>query len=371
MDRKLLASALDEWMTTGYTHLLETQKHRQGQHLLKSYLIEANVSSSIDSSEDLSRFFEDNNASIPVDLIATDDPSITQLHIGRSKVPFFLDTLDHRFWIMHSVAPASDSDKAIRSLILRTQNLDSFWLPTHQLEEWIGQLGVPRVLTSKFAVPTGLYQDSIPEEQFVDDSLLFKVGASGDARPRLRSYRESPVLAAQLALWSASIVRRWSDGDQVTTSTVTAAGKTTARGNSFRLHDEIVNGLRQKYADLILEWESRFQLKWTEEEGKLIPAGETAFISFPEPFSPAALDQLIGILFNCTEPFRLLGTPILSGGSDRYVIKGIDLHSSHKIDFEITPRFIRAYLGRSACGNVLARLVTNLQHYVDARIELA
>lgn len=370
MDRRLLANALDEWMTTGYHHLLETQKHKRGQHLLKTYLIEANHFENGNGSVEVARFFETNKTPVPIEISATEDPTIHHVYVGQTRTPFFLDTLDKRFWTMHSVAPATQSDNAMRNLILRTRNLDSFWLPSQQFEEWIGLIGVPRVLTSKFSVSTGIYRDTIPEDQFVNDSLVFKIGASGDVRERLELYRESPIMASQLALWSASVVRRWTEGDHVTTSTVTAAGKITARGNSFRLHEEIVNGLRQKYADLVVEWERRFQLRWNDDDGRLSPSGETAFIEFPEELSPDRLTQVIGTLFNCTEPFRLLGTPVLNGGSTRYVIKGVDLHTGHKVDFEITPRFIRVYLGRTTCGNVLARLVTNLQHYVDARIKL-
>ena len=371
MDRKSLAIALDEWMTTGYNHLLGTDRHKRGHHLLKTYLVEANIPRRNGESLDVASFFERSSPRSPVDVASTDDHSIFQLRIGKAGVPFFLDALDGRFWVLHSISPAADSDKAIRGLILGTRNLDSFWLPTHQMEDWIGKLGVPRVLTTKFAVATGIYQESIPEEEFLDDSLVFRIGALGDARPRLNAYRESPILAANLALWSASIARRWSDGDQLTTSIVTASGKVTARGNSFRLHEEIVDGLRARYADLIEEWEGRFRLRWSETDGRLTPAGETAVIAFPERQSQRSLEQVISVLFSCAEPFRLSGTPIARGDSGHYVVKAVDLHTNHKVDFEITPGFLRAYLHSDTCGNVLARLLTNLQHYVDARITLA
>lgn len=371
MDRRTLALALDEWMTTGYNHLLGTHRHKRGHHLLKTYLVEANTPKRNGEALDVVSFFERNTPRGPIDVASTDDQSIFQLHIGRTGVPFFLDTLDRRFWVLHTIAPATDSDKAIRGLILGTRNLDSFWLPTHQMEDWVGRLGVPRVLTTKFAVATGLYQENIPEEEFLDESLVFRIGALGDARPRLNAYRESPILAANLALWSASIARRWSDGDQLTTSIVTASGKITARGNSFRLHDEIVNGLRARYATLIEEWEARFQLRWSETDGRLTPAGETAIIEFPERLSQRDLGGVISVLFSCAEPFRLSGTPIARSDNGQYVVKAVDLHTNHKVDFEITPGLLRAYLHSDTCGNVLARLVTNLQHYVDARIKLA
>jgi hypothetical protein len=48
----------------------------------------------------------------------------------------------------------------------------------------------------------------------------------------------------------------------------------------------------------------------------------------------------------------------------------VDLHTGDALDLELTPFFVRVYLTSSSCGNVLARLLTNLQHYHDARVEL-
>ncbi len=214
-------------------------------------------------------------------------------------------------------------------------------------------LGVPRTLTAKFSVPTGLYREDLPEDEFLDDSLLLRIGSTGNALRRWQSYRESEALAPSLALWAARIVRRESDRDQVVVDDVTAAGKLTCRGTSFRLHQELLLGLKNRYAELIGEWEERYRLGWSREGLSAKPTGTTADIVLPEGLQEPDLEELLDSLFNCGEPYRLYGVPIRQG-TLRYVVKGVDLHTGDKVDFEVGPDIIRVYLYPTTCGNVLA-----------------
>ena len=228
---------------------------------------------------------------------------------------------------------------------------------------------MPRVLTAKFAVPTGLYREDLPEEMFLDDSLLLRIGATGDARERWRALKQARPLAPSLALWSARIARRELDRETVVVDDVTASGKFTSRGNSFRLHQELLHGLKDRYAALITDWEKQYRLDWASVGPAIRPRGTIAELRLPVPLDEQQIADLLAKLFNCGEPYRLYGVPVRQG-TGRYVVKGVDLHTGGKLDFEIHPSSVRAYLYPTTCGNVLARLLTNLQHYHDARVEL-
>lgn len=369
MDRKEMTRHLDEWMSSSYAHFRASRRLPRGRNPLKSYIVEANALDGSKRQEGVTSFFKHADLPIPVEVEETDDPTLQILRIGRSGVSFFLDTLDTRFWLLHSTATADAADSAVRTLVHRTRLLDSAWLPSRQFEAWAGDLGVPRVLTAKFSVPTGLYREELPEEEFLDESLLFRIGANGDARERWRAYRDSEALAPSLALWSARIARREPDRDGAIVDDVTAAGKLTCRGNSFRLHQDLLHGLKNRYAELIVGWEKRYRLGWERHGSSAKPTGITAEITFPVPLDESALENLLGTLFNCGEPYRLYGVP-LRQGLLRYVVRGVDLHTGDKIDFEINPTLLRLYLYPTTCGNVLARLLSNLQHYHDARVEL-
>ena len=77
------------------------------------------------------------------------------------------------------------------------------------------------------------------------------------------------------------------------------------------------------------------------------------------------LDYFLNGLFSSKKPFRLWGLrkPL---EPDYVKVCAIDLHNGDKIDFEITPEWLRIYLPAKACGNTVLRLITNIQRYYDS-----
>jgi hypothetical protein len=74
-------------------------------------------------------------------------------------------------------------------------------------------------------------------------------------------------------------------------------------------------------------------------------------------------------IFRPAKPFRLFG--LYSRSDDNRVdVEAIDLHTGDPLSVEITPQWMRVYLPRGSCGNVVARLFTNLQHALHSDIEL-
>jgi hypothetical protein len=359
---------LDEWMARGHAEFKGTGRVGRGRNPLKSYLVEANVPDFGEQPDGVAAFFAKDGVSVRVEVERGNDPTLHRIDVGQ--VSFFLDTLDPRFWLLHSTNTAEATDAAIRALVRRTPQLDSAWLPSRHLERWSGELGVPRGLTAKFSTPTRLDRDDLPDDPYLDDSLLLRIGSSGDARVRWQGFRDSSPLAPSLALWSARIVRRGLDRDHVVVGDVTADGKVTSRGDSFRLHQELLGGLKDRYAQLIRGWEERFRLGWGMDGSGAKPTGDVAELPLPVPLDEDESQQLLDKLFDGREPFRLYGVPVRQGAR-RYVARGVDLHTGDKVDFEIGPDMLRVYLFPSTCGNVLARLLTNLQHYHDARVDLA
>ena len=366
-----MARILDKWIATTYASAKRSRRLPSGRNALKSYIVEANASPVSENGALVNHFFSHEDIPVPVKLNATDDPSLNlvSVSVGSNEVEFYLDTLDSRYWIFHTIAAASAADSAIRALVHRTRLLDAAWMPSGQLETWSGELGVPRVVTAKFSMPTGLYQDELLDEEYQDESLYSSIGSTGDARTRLSKYRQSEALAPNLALWATRIARRDSSQDLVVVDDVTASGKLTCRGNSFRLHQELLLGLKARYADMIQRWESTYRLGWEPIGEGVKPTGETAELRLPESLNEDQEERLLQVLFNCGEPYRLYGVPIRNG-DQRYIVRAVDLHTGDKIDFELLPDTLRAYLYPTTCGNVLARLLTNLQHYHDARVQL-
>ena len=374
MSRQQMIESLDSKMRSDREYFDRKGKLPSARNPLKSYLVEANVEGAQEGAKVLTDFFASDGIATKVLYQETEDSTVHTISVGKKATEFWLDTLDDRYWILHTSGTAGDADSAIRNLVNNSRYLDSIWMPTRFFESTISSLGLARNLTAKFSIRTGLYQESLPEDDFLDGSLLFRIGAAENALARWLEYRSIPELSQSLALWSAKIVRREDSEEDVfagmAIDDVTASGKVTARGNSFYTHQELLQVLKNQYAALIDSWESKYRLTWSDTSGRLKPSGTVAVISFPNGLTPDQLEGLVGQLFDSGEPYRLYARPQLQGES-RVVAHAIDLHTGDKINFEITQEFMHIYLFPTTCGNVLARLITNLQHFYDARIELS
>jgi hypothetical protein len=98
--------------------------------------------------------------------------------------------------------------------------------------------------------------------------------------------------------------------------------------------------------------------------------GEPLVITFPKSLVITDLYRLAESIFRPTRPYRLLG--ILHNASERRVdVEAIDLHSGDSFAVEMTKEWMRLYLPIGTCGNVVARLYTNLQRSMNSDLMLS
>ena len=78
-------------------------------------------------------------------------------------------------------------------------------------------------------------------------------------------------------------------------------------------------------------------------------------------------DYFLERMFNSKEPFRVWGirNKIYDGF---YQILGVDAHTYHTFDIEVTNDLFRVYLQKGSCGNLVARLFVNLQRFFDSQV---
>jgi hypothetical protein len=128
------------------------------------------------------------------------------------------------------------------------------------------------------------------------------------------------------------------------------------------------NALR-RYESFITSLEERHRL--TVEpgpEGGLSVDGDVAVIDFPD--ERIDVEPVIAGLFTAKEPFRLWAVP-KQIGDEEWEANCVDLHVGQQIRLEVSPHRVRVLMDEQTCGNTLARMLTNLQHHLDARTELA
>ena len=131
-NRKDLIRFLAQSLTSDYL-TIEEDEIRQSATYVNSYLIEISKRAS-DSRLDILR---EQFAHVS----ATDDPTI-YLAQGQNGTAFFVDTIDERFVVLHSIDRTDDTDMVIRHLTEGDQpGFDSSWLPTQfLLNSHIGSL---------------------------------------------------------------------------------------------------------------------------------------------------------------------------------------------------------------------------------------
>jgi hypothetical protein len=145
-------------------------------------------------------------------------------------------------------------------------------------------------------------------------------------------------------------------------------GRFKAAGNSFDLHIQTVSRFLHSYRSFILEIEdaARIRSRGDGEGGGLLE-GEPLVLEFPRPLRN--FDAFVRELVSCRAPLKIWGV-VDQVREDFVQIEAVDLHTGGKLRLDLSPHYMRLYLGREACGNTVARLLRNLQSHVDSTIKL-
>ena len=284
----------------------------------------------------------------------TDD---VHLHEVAAEVPFVVDHLDERFWSLHTTAPTGDAVPLLKDVVEARRDLDWMWLPSDHLRDvWPGSR--PQWLATDFS--SGRLT---PDADDVVDLRLRVQGAAAASVLWLveQEYRK--------AVSFSGVAVRATDADLGTIDeAISRDGRFVARGDDFGFHQALVRRVVDRYRRFVEAVEAR-ALRWTElPEGGARLEGAPLVVRFSRsiPDLPLFLDQL----FSAREPFRLWGIPEMTGEHSAEV-EAVDLHVGQQLRFDITAEWLRVYIFEGGCGNTVARLASNLQHYFDGALAIA
>lgn len=271
-------------------------------------------------------------------------------------VRIFVDTLNPRFWQMHSTSQKENMERVVKSALRADARLDSAWLPASLLRQLDGR-------------------HTYVTLAFDADDLLGQKNAV--QRSRVRFEGEAPEGLVELLK---------GDARYAGTTSITAMGGhvgdeelgvahlvadyrgafTTARGE-FEVAANAIWRMVDRYAEFIDSLENRHRqtATWVDDAGIKVD-GDVALIEFPQAVD---VDRLVEGLFQAKEPFRLWAVP-RKRDEGEWEADAVDLHVGQPLRLEIFPWCVRVLLEEETCGNTLARLLTNLQQHLDARAEL-
>lgn len=357
--RRELKESLQVWSSDAYEDIKDDQRFEEDQTYLKSYLIEADrdsLSSEFTEKEDLD-----------IEIHPTDDQGFLHLeahgYSGDGATQLFLDELDDRFWVFHSVGNRDATDAIIEDLIFpRFTQMDRPWLPNEFLEK-IGK--APENIFRRFSVKFEDEFDRIENGELPDVGGLSMQLWGNNAGTVLETLRENEDLRRSTPLSTVGI-KREINGEAVIDD-ITYYSKFTARGDSVDGHFKQVYDLKETYSDLLHKIEEEYSIKHRADERGGFVEGTPLLIDFDREIED--IEEFMDELFSSKKPFRLWGVRNQLE-EDYYRVSSVDLHTGDKLNLEVCPEWVRIYLPEESCGNVVLRLYTNIQHYFDSEAQL-
>jgi hypothetical protein len=349
-NRRELFDVFQHTIRGTHEELVEYQKLQPGQTMLKTFLIESNV-----TPEQLRD---------RVDIVKTRevDFDLQELVIERngSAYTFFLDSEDTRFWELYTLEESEDAKKVVADMISGVRNgLDYTWMPVEQQRD-IMNMGEFR--------DVGVSYDAgeVFSEDYIEDRLDFgdlSVRSSGRGTGTLFNILDShEELSSFLSLSSVGIRRQI--GSSFVLERVAHNGRfTTSGGDSIQLHLDTVDEIKSRYATLLHNIEENHRLSYESLEHGARIDGHPLVIELDNEIEDVR--EFAENIVTAKNPLRLWGAK-LRLGEQYWKVKGVDLHNNDKYTMEISPEWIRLYLSEEACGNTALRIYSNIQRHYDS-----
>lgn len=313
---------------------------------LKTFVVEAHVESTATNLHDV--------FGATAEVSKTDEAFLWRVFSDRAEL--WIDALDPRFWSVHTWSPSDDARRFLKERIERRRDLDFMWIPSTHLE---------RIRSAQFDSFGSRFRANVLIANRGMESM--RIAASGrDSEELIEYIRGNPKFSGALAVHEIGFNER-DDELGCTREVVNREGRFRAKGDSFALHQAVVARAVEGYRAFVDLIEQRAIRVTGIDEGGWRYGGAPILLRFSQPVTD--LDRLLAILFSSSEPYRLWGVPReVSDGL--FHVEAVDLHVGRRVPMDVTDRWLRFHLDENGCGNSVTRLITNLQHTVDADVRL-
>ena len=311
----------------------------------KTYVVEAHTS-------DPAAYLSD----LPGRVEPTEDAFL--FRVATDKGVYWVDQLDDRFWRFHTDMSNADAYPALREWVGARRDLDWMWLPSEHLRHLWPQAVSRRVRTD-----------------FRGGGFLGSAAPARDMRVQLQGDNAEHLLdlISEIPQYSSAVSFDGVEADVADPSFgtvregVNRMGRFAVSGDSLELHLQFVNTVVDRYKRLVQMCEAK-AIRWrgTSDDGGGTLTGGPIVIEFSRVIEDvgAFADELTA----SREPFRLWGLASVRRGVAE--VEAVDLHVGQTMQLDIGSRWMRVYLYEGACGNSIARLISNLQHRFDGALTL-
>lgn len=323
---------------------------------LKSYIIESNL-------KFVNQLNEVKLKDFNIRFLDTKDSTLKIISVNdkhNKKIKFFGDLLDKRFWVFYSLDNSQLTDRFIDTLITQQRsNFDYPWF-FNEFMNRIGDLGRNESFSIRFRNEFLKNNGELSEIKRL--SMRFW---GSDGRKILSQLNEGTNLGKGIALSNMGV--KIGDKDSFVNDNINYKGRfTLISGNSINEHFHLVNTIKSFYAKTIQLIESN-SISYLVRNDKVRVDGNPLILEFSEEIDD--LKFFVDTITSSRIPFRIWGVPEFLS-KDFVSINGIDLHTGDKINLEINRNWMKIYLPENSCGNTVARLFANVQHFFDSKTKL-
>ncbi|MFI5955535.1 hypothetical protein [Cryptosporangium sp. NPDC051539] len=340
-----------------------SKEQRLASGLLKSYLLET-----VDTAHGASDFQSVlRRSELASESIGSDGQLFRVIDKSGAGVAL-IERISGRFLSFYTLLPSQNSDRIVRKAVSTNPLLDHLWLSSdsfYALWDHVKESNSGR----RYGRLTFEHESVFDLDDNVDDPNPFE-----DERRASRftmvdrleeiDKRMRPLQETYDPLGSITHLRIPANGRGG--HDLYYDGKVTNRSESFLNHRSTLLYVVDMYSQLTSAVEDRL---WVGEDGEGGMDGAVAELVFNRPLSEATFRRWVLSLFNNPRNrFRISG--FHTWLSPRKVhANAIDQHLWQPMLMELTPERIVAVLPRGTCGNSVNRLVSNVQRFLDPRVE--
>ncbi|MBU7024157.1 MAG: hypothetical protein HXS40_08305 [Theionarchaea archaeon] len=281
---------------------------------------------------------------------------------GKGKgFSLYLDSFFPRFWKLYSIEESLIITRFIGRFIHSLLKIDSLWMPHQMLtafEDKYTSIG----FSIKFKQEV-LSEEELSEEDIFQLTMRLWSKGSRPSREIIHLLHEHgyPVTKTSTRLLHVE------ENEMKFVDEVYYDGKVTInRGTDIEEHIRFVNSVIDTYQEKLTRIEENRMDVHVVREG-LKSSGHPFELRFSRNQDTRTLAEK---LVNSTNPFRLWGM-VHDQDDDFSRITGVDTHTGDRFDMDLMPDCMRVYLRENACGNMIFRLYTNIQHSLDPGVTIS
>jgi len=355
-DMRLMKEYLQSYLLKIPVEEEDEEEEKGNDNKIKTYIVESNI-------DDPRRIeFWPSESSLQ----ETTDSNLWMINIPSTEdedVSLFLDISDPRFWLFHTYGRSKPVQIFIDKIITQDRSkLDYCWFPSNFLENKCN-IGIGSGFGLKYYNSFLEDGDELEEKALHRFSMLFWGQKPAQV---LEGLKGNTALVSGVSLSRIKRILKTQDG--YVKENIHSNGQfTLTKGNSIASHFLMLDKIKNQYSELIGGIENDYRINYKSSEYGFKVEGSYVLIELKKRIEN--MEIFIKNFLSCTQPFRIFGIPQFRE-KDFIKIAAVDLHTYDKFNMEITPDYIRLFLHQDSCGNVITRLMTNLQHFYDSQIKV-